>query len=389
MKLIFKSTVFLLFAILIILLYNTYFKSDNGVTKTKIILGQSTAMTGGASSLGKPFHDAAQSYFDHVNSQGGVHGRKIELVTYDDKYEPSIAVDNSLRLIKEDKVFALFGEMGTPTSKAVLEVVNKYKVPYLTPYTGAELLREPFNPLVINFRESYYAETEALVKYVVDDLKMENIAIFYQNDSYGKAGLKGVEIALKKRKMTLSAKGTYVRNTLSITTALNFIKKAKPQAVIMIGVNKPSVEFIKRLKKDGFKDTVLASISAIWSESLLKNLGEDAEGLIISQIVPLPCCDSNLAVAEYKKIFLKSDVENVCGFVSLEGFLSAKLVVEALKLSGESLNRKSFIKSFEELPSNSLDGLEISLSENDHQAMGSVYLTTFKNGELIDIKENR
>jgi ABC-type branched-subunit amino acid transport system substrate-binding protein len=389
MKLILKSTIFLLFTILMILLYNTYLKPDNGITKNKIILGQSTAMTGGASSLGKPFHDGARAYFEYINSLGGVHGRKIELVTYDDKYEPSLAVENSLKLIKEDKVFALFGEMGTPTSKAVLEVINKYKVPYLTPLTGAELLREPFNPLVINFRESYYAETEALVKYVVDDLNMENIAIFYQNDSYGKAGLKGVEIALKKRSMTLSAKGTYVRNTLSITTALNFIKKAKPQVVIMIGVHKPSVKFIKRLKKAGFKDTVLASISAIWSESLLKSLGEDAEDLIISQIVPLPCCDSNTAVVEYKNIFLKSDVKNVCGFVSLEGFLSAKLVVEALKLSGESLNRDSFIKSFEDLASNSLNGLDISLSENDHQAMESVYLTSFKNGELIEIKENK
>lgn len=384
-----KSLFFLTLALALLPIYTIYIKTQNGIKDDKIILGQSTAMTGSAFSLGKPFHDGASAYFDYINSQGGVNGRKIELVTYDDKYEPSLAVENSLKLIKKDKVFALFGEMGTPTSKVVLDVVKKYKIPYLTPYTGAEFLREPFNPLLINFRASYYAEAEALVKYLVEKLKMNNIAIFYQNDSYGKTGLKGVEIALKKRNLKLSAKGTYVRNTLSITTALNFIKKANPEAVIIIGVHKPSVHFIKRAKKEGLKNTVFASISAIWSESLADDLKEDADSLIISQVVPLPCSSSNPAVQEYRKIFKESYPKEVCGFVSLEGFLSAKLVVEALKSSEEKLDRESFIRSFEQLPKDALNGLEISLSKNDHQAMDSIYLTTFKDGKLIAIEEDK
>ncbi|WP_373035003.1 ABC transporter substrate-binding protein [Sulfurimonas sp.] len=384
-----KSLFFLILALTLFPIYNIYIKTQNGIKDNKIILGQSTAMTGSASSLGKPFYDGAYAYFNYINSQGGVNGRQIELITYDDKYEPSLAVENSLRLINKDKVFALFGEMGTPTSKVLLDVINKYKIPYLTPYTGAEFLREPFNPLVINFRASYYAETEALVKYLVEKLKMNNIAIFYQNDSYGKTGLKGVEIALKKRHLKLSAKGTYVRNTLSITTALNFIKKADPQAVIIIGVHKPSAHFIKRAKKEGLNKTVFAAMSAIWSESLVSELKEDVNNLIISQVVPLPCSSSNAAVAEYRRIFQKTHPEEVCDFVSLEGFLSAKLVVEALKSSEERLDRESFVKSFEQLPADALEGLKISMSKNDHQAMDSIYLTTFKDGRLIAIEEDK
>lgn len=388
MKLVIKGTLFFFLSILI-LFYSLYYKLDNGITDKKIILGQSSAITGSASDLGKSFRDGALAYFAHINSLGGINSREIELITYDDKYEPSLAVENSLKLIQEDKVFALFGEVGTPTSKAVLSVVDKYKIPFLTPLSGAELLRKPFNPLIINFRASYYAETEAIIQYLVDEQKMKNIAIFYQSDSYGKAGLEGVKIALKKRGLKLNAKGAYIRNTLSITTALSSIKKVKPEAVVMIGAYKPCAEFTKRAKKSGLEKTTFANLSFVGSRSLISELEGQTDNIIISQVVPHPCLDNNKAVSEYKEIFLKHDAKNVCGFVSLEGFLSAKLVVEALKLSGKSLSRERFIKSFEYMSSNTLDGLDISLSPSDHQAMKSVYLTTFKNGELIEIKETK
>lgn len=385
MKVVFKALLVLLLITSIFIYYDNYIKVDNGVDENNIILGQSSAISGAASDLGISFRDGALSYFEYINSMGGVNGRKIKLITYDDKYEPSLAVENSLKLITEDKVFALFGEVGTPTSKAVLKIVNEYKVPFLTPFSGAELLRKPFNPLVVNFRASYYGETEEIVKYLVDKLKMKNIAIFYQSDSYGKDGLRGVKIALNKRNIELSASGAYIRNTLSITTALNSIKKVNPQAVIMIGAYKPCAEFIKRAKKEGLTKTIFANISFVGSRSLLNELEGKTDNLIISQVVPLPCIETNEAVSEYKKIFLKSNPKNVCGFVSFEGFLSAKLIVEALRQSREPLSRKSFISSFERLSNNSLKGIEIELSKNDHQAMNDIYLTIYKDGELLTI----
>ena len=168
MKVVFKALLVLLLITSIFIYYDNYIKVDNGVDENNIILGQSSAISGAASDLGISFRDGALSYFEYINSMGGVNGRKIKLITYDDKYEPSLAVENSLKLITEDKVFALFGEVGTPTSKAVLKIVNEYKVPFLTPFSGAELLRKPFNPLVVNFRASYYGETEEIVKYLVD-----------------------------------------------------------------------------------------------------------------------------------------------------------------------------------------------------------------------------
>ena len=278
---------------------------QTGVNDNSIVLGQSVALKGPAKALGKGMNTGAQAYFSYINEKGGVHGRKIKLLVADDKYEPRKTIKNTNKFINEDKVFALFGEVGTPTSKVAVPIAKEAGVPFLTPFTGAEFLRTPLSPLIVNFRGSYYSETDALVEYFTTTKGFNRIAILYQNDGYGKAGLNGVLKAMKKRGLSLVAQDHYKRNTLAIQKALKTIKAAKPDAVIMIGAYKPCATFIKQARKAGMNNTYFGNISFVGSKALIKNLKGNATNVIISQTVPLPWDTSNLAVKEYQKIFKK------------------------------------------------------------------------------------
>src|SRR6187402_976896 len=200
-----------------------------GVTDSQVVLGQSVALTGAAQQLGLDMQMGATLYFNAVNARGGVSGRKIVLKTLDDGYEPPRAAANTKQLINDERVFALFGYVGTPTSAAVLPIFTEARVPYVGAFTGAELLRQPFNRYIFNVRASYFDETEAIVQHLTA-MSMDRIAVFYQNDAYGQAGLAGVERALKKRNLEVAAKGTVERNTVDVAKAVNEIKSKNPQA---------------------------------------------------------------------------------------------------------------------------------------------------------------
>ena len=352
--------------------------AEVGVTDSSVKLGQSAALNGPAKALGTGMKKGAKAYFDHINANGGVNGRKIELITLDDKYEPKKATINTNKLINDEKVFALFGEVGTPTSKVAVPIAKAAKVPFLMPFTGAGFLRDTnANPTIINFRGSYDAETEALVEYLTTEKGVKKIAIFYQNDGYGKAGLSGVNKAMKKRSMQLSAKGTYKRNTLAIKKGLKTIEKAGADAIIIIGAYKPASTFIQQAKKGALKDAYFCNISFVGSKALIKALKNKTDKVIISQVVPLPWDASNAAVKEYQDVFKKANPSEDFGFVTLEGFLSAKLTVKGIEKAGKDLTRDSLIKGLESVGSDALDGFSISLSSNDHQAMQNIYITCF------------
>src|SRR5262245_14770440 len=182
-----------------------------GVTSNAIVLGQSAALSGPAAELGIQMNIGTKAYLDHINAQGGVHGRKIELKIRDDRYEANLCLENTKKFIEEDNVFALISYVGTPTTAAAMPAISEAKVPLVGPFTGAELLRAPVNRYIFNVRASYYDETERIVEQLVSTGNRK-IAVFYQDDSYGQAGLKGVEIAMAKRNMKIVALGQVERN---------------------------------------------------------------------------------------------------------------------------------------------------------------------------------
>lgn len=349
--------------------------AENGVSEHKIIIGQSAAFSGPAAQLGIQLHAGAKAYFDHVNSTGGVFGRKIEVIKRDDKYEADIAAANTKALIETDDVFALFGYVGTATSNAAMPIFTQAKVPFFAPYTGAQSLREPFSKLIFNVRASYFDETEHLVDRLVNT-GLKNIAVFYQNDAYGKAGLTGVERALKKKNLPIVDTATVERNSLDVAKAVEKMMAKRPDVIIQISAYSSSAALIKEMRRLGYTGQFY-NVSFVGSQALSDALGKDGSGVVVSQVVPFPWSAANATVVgEYTKIMNKAGIKDL-NFSSLEGFIAAKVFVEGLRRSGQNLTREKLISSLESLNTKSYDagGFDINFSSSNHNGSKFVDMT--------------
>jgi ABC-type branched-subunit amino acid transport system substrate-binding protein len=346
--------------------------AESGVTKDKIVLGQSVALTGPASQLGIQMRNGVSAYLDYVNAQGGVHGRKIELITLDDGYEPARTVPNTKKLIDEHKVFALIGYVGTPTSVPAIPVFTEAKVPFFGPFTGAEALRAPFNRYIFHVRASYYDETDKIVEQVLS-IGGKSIAVFYQDDAYGQAGLKGTEIAMAKRGLKISALGTVERNTIKVENAVKTINAAKPDAVVMISQYTSCAEFIRQMKRNGSAATFY-NVSFVGSKALADALGSDGLGVAISQVMPFPWGAAVPVVKEYQRLSAKAGYPDF-NFSAIEGFVVAKVFVEGLKRTGRDLTREAFIDAVERMQDVDVGGFYVSYSPKNHAGSKFVDLT--------------
>lgn len=350
-------------------------QSAQQTLSSPIVLGQSCALSGPAQNLGLEMRAGLLAAFSLLNDEGGVHGREVLLLSRDDGYEPDKAVRNTKGLIYDDQVFALIGAVGTPTSKAVEPIVSETKIPFFGPFTGAEFLRNPFNTYVINIRASYFQEMEKLASYLIDNRNLSRIACFYQNDSYGFAGLRGIEIALAKRGMKLVSKGSYERNTVAVMGALRDIYKEKPEAVVLVGAYSACAEFIKLSKNKISPDVVFGNISFVGTESLREVLGGYGQGVVVSQVVPSPYDTDIPLIVEFKRAMAKYQHDAPISFTSLEGYIVGKLFGKiAIAVKGE-LTREKFIATMEEVGWFDLGGLVLRFGPEDHQGLDSIYLT--------------
>lgn len=352
-------------------------QAETGVSADTILFGQSTALEGPASALGQGMRAGLLAAFAEANRNGGVKGRKLELKSYDDGYEPERAIAHTTKLINEDKVFALIGEVGTPTSKAAQPVATKAAVPFIGPFTGAGFLRNPDLGNVVNIRGSYDQETEAWIKHLTEDLKYDRIAILYQDDSFGRVGLSGVQKALKKRGLKLVAEGTYKRNTTAVKSALLSIRKGKPQAVVMVGAYKPIAEFIKLAGKTKLKATFV-NISFVGSKALAKELGAQGAGVVITQVVPFPWDTSIPVVKQYQAALKAHDANLEVGFVSLEGYIVGRLTIMALEKVNGEVTRKKLLQTITSTGSFDLGGLILTFGPGDNQGSDDVFLTVIQ-----------
>lgn len=367
---------------LTLLFFSLLARAEDGVSATEIRLGMSNAQSGPASALGTGMKKGAEAFFRKLNAEGGIHGRKVSLVSHDDGYEPDRAVANTEKLIQQDKVFSLFGYVGTPTSTAVLPLVGKSDIPYVAPFTGAEFLREPLNKNVFNVRASYFDETETLVDYLFNTLKLKKIATFVQDDSYGAAGNSGVVKALRKRDSAPVAKGTYTRNTVDVDAGLEEIKKAAPEAVIMVGTYKACAAFVKKAKSSGFNPKFL-NVSFVGTAALIKELGADGEGVIISQVTPL-YTDASVPVVKQYQADMKAAGASELDYTSLEGYIGAKVLSEALKKAGKELTRDGLRSALSSLKMD-LGGFTVGFSPTDHGGSKQVFLTRIQGQKPVMI----
>jgi branched-chain amino acid transport system substrate-binding protein len=359
--------------------------AEVGVSAEAIRIGQVCALTGPAQGLGQEMQAGATAYFEHVNSQGGIHGRKISLLTLDDSYEPEQTIEATKKLIDQEQVFMLFGYVGTPTSTAAVPLTKQAQVPFFGPFTGAEFLRTPVRANIYNVRASYFQETEAQVHQLVEVLGKKNIAVFYQNDSYGRAGLGGVQKALRQRGLDVVATGAYQRNTMEVQGALDTIQKVNPEAVIMIGAYKPNAAFIKAAKVARMQALFL-NVSFVGSLPLARELDRDGDGVIVTQVVPLPWDTSTPLVAEYQQHLQQYMPGVEPGFGSLEGYLDAKIVVQAMRNAGPALTRAALTRALDSMTQVDFGGVTVSFSPTNHQGLDTVYLTVLQGGRYKQVQ---
>jgi branched-chain amino acid transport system substrate-binding protein len=352
--------------------------ADPGVTPTTILIGQSAAFSGPAQALGTDMRAGAMAYFEAVNAAGGVNGRRIELRSLDDGYEPDRAVANTKKLI-DDGVFLLFGYVGTPTSNAAKPIFTAARVPFVGAFTGAESLRSPLNRYVFNVRASYFDETEKIVGQLVGQT-LDRIAVFYQNDDYGKAGLAGVERAMQRRNLKIVATGTVERNTVDVAAAVKAIGSAEPQAVVMISAYKSCAAFIKAMRAAGHNPQFM-NVSFVGSKALASESGVDGRGVGVSQVVPFPWNLGTPIVKEYQQLFSASTKKEEYSFTTLEGFIAAKVLVEGLRRAGADLTRERFINAMEGIRDMDIGGFWVTFTPSSHNGSKFVELTVIGKDE--------
>ena len=369
-----SSTRYSCAVLLLVLLIVEIRAEESGISDERILFGQSAAFSGPAQELGKDMRIGIEAAFQEANARGGVHGRQLTLLSLDDAYEPEAAIANTRRLIEQEGVFALIGAVGTPTSLSATPVAAAADVPYIAPFTGAAFLREDRWQNVINLRASYNQETEAMVARLTTDLGIKRIAVMYQDDSFGRAGYRGVRQALERRSMEPVAIGVYQRNTTAVKTGLLNLHSANPDAVILIGAYRPVATLIAWARHIGL-DPVFMTISFVGSNALARELGRGGAGVFVTQVVPFPT-DNTLPVGiAYRRALTAHVPEATPGFVSYEGYLAGRLAIAALERCGGEVNRTRFLDSLRGADTIDLDGFELRYGANDNQGSDAVFLT--------------
>jgi branched-chain amino acid transport system substrate-binding protein len=345
-----------------------------GISADTILFGQVAALEGPSAALGQSVRQGLLAAFTEINAKGGINGRKLRLVSRNDGYDPDRAVVETVKLIYEDRVFALIGAVGTPTAMATAPIAAANDVPFLGPVSGAEFLNGPEFQNVVNMRARYSAEAEAWVKHLVEDLHQTRIGIFYQDDAFGRDVLTGVKAALDRRGMELTAEGTFERNTRAVGAAFRVIKRAEPEAVIMVGTYGPCAEFVKLSHRSGFNPT-FAAVSFVGGTALAKELGREGAGVIVSQVVPFPWDTRLKLITDYQAAQKALDPSQTPDFQSLEGYIVGRVVGRALDMAGPTPTRSDLLRVISEAGQFDIGGHIVAFGAMQQTHPPSVFLT--------------
>lgn len=339
----------------------------------EVVIGQVAPLSGVLASTGRQMVIGGQIYFDAINAQGGIHGAKIRHEVVDDGYKVAETVRLTRELLARPEVVALFGFAGTANVTQLLTdgVLDAGGAALVAPYTGGESLRNPFNPWIFHVRAGYADEAEHMVQQLTT-LGMNRIAVMYQDDGFGKAGLLGVTNALDKRKLKLAVAAGYERNTDKVEEAVKKIKASDAQAIIMVSVNKSTAAFMKLYRESG-GGAQMYNISVVDPVELVKLAGlKNAHGLGISQVMPYPYMANMPVVREYQTLLKKYAPKELINYTSFEEFVGAKVLVEALRRAGPKPTRAKVVKALESMGNYDTGGITVSYSPDNR--IGSRYV---------------
>lgn len=359
-------------------------KDPPGVTAETITIGSCNALTGPASFLGLQMVMGAKAYFSLVNAQGGVNGRSIDLITKDDGYEADRA-PACWESLEKSGVFATAFFVGTPTGLKYIPLSDSSHTPLIGLFTGAQALIDPVHPTIFNVRASYFDETRAQVDGLWDQLGVRKIAVLYQNDGFGTAVLEGVKRALARHHSAPVALGTFERNTIAVDAGIQQVRAANPEAVVLVGPYAPVNAILKQAHASGWHPRFL-TVSFVGTEGLLNIAGEDAEGMIITQVMP-PYDRTDLPTVKLYRDALEKYMGNTQPtFISLEGFVDAMVLSDGLRLAGRDLSREKLISSLESMHHKDLglgSNLLLNFSPTDHKGLDSIYVTVIRGGKPV------
>ncbi len=354
--------------------------AQQGVTTDTITLGHSGPSSGPLAELGKEYLSGAILYFDQVNANGGIHGRRIGVAALDDAYDPERAAENVRRLIDEQRVFALFGCFGTGPGQKMIPIASTSKIPFFAPYTGADALREPLNPYVFHVRASYRQEIEKIVEHLAK-LSVRAIAVVHHTDPFGQAGLDAATNALAQHGLTPAAVIPISPSGNDATEAASKITAAHPAAVIMITAGNSSVALLRALRQTDERP-MLFGLSVIGSRQIISDLGENAHGLAIAQVVPSPFRLDYPIVRNYRRAADKT--AQPYSYPALEGYLAAYAFAEALRRAGRDLDRDRLRNALDSLSGWDAGGLRFHFSPRRHDALDYVDLTVISHGRFAN-----
>jgi len=356
--------------------------AEEGVTENTILIGQTVGLTGTAAGTVKEMNQGAAAYFASVNRQGGINGRRIELKILDDQYLPEKAAANAKELVEKDHVFALFQSRGTPQTLAIFPVLAADKVPLIAPSTGAEALHKPVNHWVFNVRAKYQDEVVKGIEYF-NTFGMQNIGLltYGQDDALGVDGLDGFNKGMAQYRLKPALIEIFPRIHPNVDAVAEKLVKAKLDALVIVSSGQNTIDVIKAIRAHGGKMQIM-TLSNNSSEDFIKDLGKAGEGVIVSQVTPPP--DS--ATTRLGQEFMADGKVTgaTVSYAAMEGFLSAKVLVEGLRRTGRNLTRENFIRALESMQHVDMGGIALGYSDKDHTGSQYVDLTLIgANGQFV------
>jgi ABC-type branched-subunit amino acid transport system substrate-binding protein len=355
----------------------------DGVTANSIRFGMSSPLSGPTGAYGQQMKQGIEACFARINALGGIHGRKLELVALDDGYETAPAVANAKRLIEQEKVFALVGFYGSSPTAAVVPVLDAAGVPLIGTVSGAESLRKPMNKHMFHLRASYGDETAAIVKNLTT-VGITRVAVFYQDDGFGQAGLQGVKDALAFHKLAPVATASVPRNSTEVASAVAEIARADAQAVVMVSLYRPTAEFIRLMRAKGAAPFFVA-LSPVGTDQLIAELGpQNTRGIQVSQVIPSPWVDKLEVVREYKKALASHAKEAYPSYYGLEGYINAKLAIAALERVGSNPSREKLMSALRSGPFD-LEGYRVNFAQGSNSGSSYVEISVVgENGRILN-----